>query len=266
MKILAFDIGGSKISVAVISEHGELLSSIDSISTPQTAEEIKIFLSEKIKLTECQGVAVATAGVVNQEKLIAKPHNLPLGYENIDFHLLTNKPVLVENDANSALWAEYKTGVLKGTKHAVMLTLGTGVGCGIICNGEILRGKVGAAGEVPFLVSGRDLADIAQKNGLKEKDCFRLCKLKKMHNIPAEKTFKEWQGRLINCVALLNSILDTEIVALSGSLAEIIDYSEVENLINAQGYHNPLMLKKAKTGLNAGLIGAALLLEKKIYG
>lgn len=266
MEILAFDIGGSKISSAIISEQGKLLSSVSSILTPKNAEEIKSFLEKKIKLTECQGVAVATAGVVNQEKLIAKPHNLPQGYENINFHKLTDKPVLVENDANSALWAEYQIGVLKGTKYAVMLTLGTGVGCGILCNGEILRGKVGAAGEVPFLVSGRDLADIAQKNGLNEKDCFKLCKLKEMHNIPAEKTFAEWQSRLVKCVALLNSILDTEIVALSGSLSKIIDYSEVESLINKQGYHNPLMLKKAETGTNAGLIGAALLLEKKIYG
>lgn len=266
MKILAFDIGGTKISSAVVSVCGNLLSPIECVPTPKTAEKIEKYFINRMNVEEFDGVAVATAGVVWNEKLLAKPHNLPAGYENINFHKFTDKPVLVENDANAALWAEYKIGVLKGTEHSIMLTLGTGVGCGIICGGKILRGKTGAAGELSFLIAGGDLANIASQNGLNEKDCFALCKLKDEHNPAAVKTFAEWQERLIDCLALLNNILDIEAVALSGSLAEIVDYPVVEKAVNAKGYHNPLCLKKAQTGANAGLIGAALLLKDKING
>ena len=170
----------------------------------------------------------------------------------------------MENDANSALWAEYKSGVLKGASQAVMLTLGTGVGCGIICNGRMLRGKIGAAGELPFLISGKDFAALAKQNGLAESDCFSLYKMKKEHNKAAEEVYREWQNRLVDGISLLNDILDTEIVALSGSLAKIVDYSAVEKEVNARGYHNPLQLKMARTEADAGLIGAALLLKDKI--
>lgn len=266
MRILAFDIGGTKISSAVVSVCGKLLSTPENVPTPKTAEDIENYLLKRINAEKFDGVAFSTAGVVFNEKLLAKPHNLPAGYENINFHKFTDKPVLVENDANAALWAEYKIGALKGTENSIMLTLGTGVGCGIVCDGKILRGKTGAAGEVPFLVAGGDLANIAAQNGLNEKDCFVLCKLKNERNPAAVKSFEEWQKRLIDCLAVLNSILDTEAVALSGSLAEIVDYPEVEKAVNAKGYHNPLRLTKAKTGINAGLIGAALLLKDKING
>lgn len=266
MRILAFDIGGTKIASAVVSVYGKLLSPVVSAPTPKDAGKIEEYIKKRLSEEEFDGAAVATAGVVYNEKLTAKPHNLPVGYENICFHKLTAKPLLVENDANAALWAEYKIGVLKGTEQAVMLTLGTGVGCGIICGGRILRGKTGAAGELPFLLAGGDLAALAKQNGVSECDCFALCKLKNEHNPAAEKAFAEWQERLTDSVALLNSILDTEAVALSGSLAEIVDYPAVEKAVNAKGYHNPLRLQKAVTGNNAGLIGAALLLKDKING
>ena len=266
MRILAFDIGGTKIASAVVSVCGKLLSPVVSAPTPKDAEKIEEYIKKRLNEEEFDGVAIATAGVVYNEKLAAKPHNLPDGYENICFHKLTAKPLLVENDANAALWAEYKIGVLKGTEQAVMLTLGTGVGCGIICDGRILRGKTGAAGELPFLLAGGDLAALAKQNGLSECDCFALCELKNEHNPAAEKAFDEWQERLTDSVALLNSVLDTEAVALSGSLAEIVDYPAVEKAVNAKGYHNPLRLQKAITGNNAGLIGAALLLKDKING
>ena len=66
---------------------------------------------------------------------------------------LVREKVFVENDANSAAWAEYKIGASKGSNVSVMLTLGTGVGGGIIINDKILKGKSGAAGEMHFMMS-----------------------------------------------------------------------------------------------------------------
>jgi glucokinase len=56
----------------------------------------------------------------------------------------------LENDANAAAWAEYKLGASKGSNISIMLTLGTGVGGGIIINNKLFKGKSGAAGEMLF--------------------------------------------------------------------------------------------------------------------
>ena len=76
--------------------------------------------------------------------------NLVSGYPSIDFQSLSKKRVFLENDANAAAWAEYRIGASKGTNVSVMITLGTGVGGGIIVNNKLLKGKSGAAGEMHF--------------------------------------------------------------------------------------------------------------------
>lgn len=68
----------------------------------------------------------------------------------MDFQNLSTKKVFVENDANAAAWAEHVLGASKGCAHSVMITLGTGVGGGIIIDNKLLKGKSGAAGEMHF--------------------------------------------------------------------------------------------------------------------
>jgi glucokinase len=65
-------------------------------------------------------------------------------------------PVFVDNDANCAMLAEHRYGAATGTKHAVMLTLGTGIGGGVVVNGRLLRGAVGSAGELGHMVVDLD--------------------------------------------------------------------------------------------------------------
>ena len=117
-------------------------------------EEIKTLLKTQIAKFEekVDVVAIATAGaVVNMNsKVLGSTGNLVDGYYTIDFKSLSSKKVFLENDANSAAWAEYKIGASKGSSVSVMLTLGTGVGGGIIINDKILKGKSGAAGEMHF--------------------------------------------------------------------------------------------------------------------
>ena len=88
MRILAFDIGGTKIASAVVSVCGKLLSPVVSAPTPKDAGKIEEYIKKRLSEEEFDGAAVATAGVVYNEKLTAKPHNLPVGYENICFHKL----------------------------------------------------------------------------------------------------------------------------------------------------------------------------------
>ena len=152
-KALAFDIGGTKIYYTVVDEKGEIISEISKTQTPKTIEEIVDVLKKGISENrDVDVISIATAGAVNNENtgVISSTGNLPEGYRNLDFQSLSEKKVFVENDANAAAWAEYRIGSSKGCPNAIMLTLGTGVGGGIILNGKLYKGKSGAAGEMHF--------------------------------------------------------------------------------------------------------------------
>ena len=135
-KALAFDIGGTKIYSTIIDENGNVIGGIDKFSTPKTIDGIKDILKNQTAKYEkdIDVIAIATAGAVNNENtaVIGSTGNLVQGYYTIDFQSLSSKRVFIENDANCAAWAEYKIGASKGSSVSVMLTLGTGVGGGIL--------------------------------------------------------------------------------------------------------------------------------------
>ena len=195
--VLAFDIGGSKISYAVINKEGNFSTSITKIITPSNKSDIAAIVQSAADKYKPEGLAVATAGVVYNNKLCGKPNNLPAGYENIDFSKLSGLPCLLENDANAATWAEYKSGSLQNYRHCALLTLGTDVGCGLILDGALYYGKCGAAGEVTFAASGRQLAKLAKHAGLDESDCFVLYELAQKGHEAAQQIYLKWLKNLV---------------------------------------------------------------------
>ena len=153
-KALAFDIGGTKIYSTIIDEKGSVIGEINKFSTPKSIEGIESVLKTEINKheDEVDVIAIATAGAVNNENtaVIGSTGNLVENYSSINFQNLSKKKVFIENDANSASWAEYKIGASKNCLNSIMITLGTGVGGGIIINGQLLKGKSGSAGEMHF--------------------------------------------------------------------------------------------------------------------
>lgn len=259
MRVLSFDIGGSKLSFALTNEDGCFVSESTSVPTPHNADEIAAFLSQTFAAFSPNGVAIASAGVVYQNHLIGKPNNLPAGYENINFSTLFSVPFVIENDANAAAWAEYKAGVLKNTENSLMLTLGTDVGCAIIAEGRLLHGKCGAAGEISMPVSGTSLKKMAQQVNLNSTDCFEIYANAVSGVTDAREVYRQWNENLVDGLNRLNRLLDTEIIALSGSLSKIVDYAQVNTMLKLLAPFNPPLVKPAKFSTDAGLVGAALL-------
>lgn len=283
-KALAFDIGGTKIYSTIIDETGKLLGEPDKFSTPKTIDEIKKILCEQIKKyeDEVDVIAIATAGAVNNENtaVIGSTGNLVEGYYTINFQSLSKKPVFLENDANAAAWAEYKIGASKGAKVSVMLTLGTGVGGGIIIDNKILKGKSGAAGEMHFKVypdhrrkcscgswdcyeayaSGNGLRMTAQEmlgdNNITTYDVINGVKLgdRKMIEI-----FNRWENDISVGIMGLTNIFDPDCVVLSGSMAQFVDAKKIETAVNSDIVTTPTSVRIATTGNYSGMIGAALL-------
>ncbi len=287
-KVLSFDIGGTKIAYAIINEKGEFLNEIIKVSTPKTSSGIYELLKTTVKglEDEIDGVAIATAGAVNTEgtKITSHVGNLPAGYNQTDFMSLTNKPVLVENDANSAAWAELVIGSAKGCKNVVVLTLGTGVGSGIIIEGKLLKGKSGAAGEMHFPIdsghkrkctcglydcfeafaSGTGLNANAREFMGEDATSYDVIRGLKEGNHQAKAAFDQWQGYLVKGLIMLANIFDPEMIVLSGSMAKFVEYDKISQEVNSQILTQPFILKEAFLENNAGMVGAALLLMSKI--
>ncbi|MBR2524883.1 ROK family protein [bacterium] len=284
MKAIAIDVGGTKIYNAVINEKGEIISEIEKHSTPKNLEEIKnLFKSIIAKYeNEVDAAAFSTAGAVNNEntRVISSTGNLVENYRTIEFDKLSTKPVFVENDANCAAWAEHVIGASKGMPNSIMLTLGTGVGGGIILNDKLFKGKSGAAGEMHFKMypdkrractcgsydcfeayaSGTGLKKTAEEmlnnpdattydviDGLKSGD-------KKMTEV-----FNKWQDDILAGIIGLANLFDPDCFVLSGSMAEFVDTDYLEKGTNFQIITMPTKVLKATTGNYAGMIGAALL-------
>ena len=151
-KALGIDIGGTKILYGIVNEQGEVVSEIQKTATPKTADEIYSTLEKIIdeNYDNIDVVGLSSAGAVNIEntRVLSSTPNLPDGYNQIDFSTLCDKKVYVENDANCACAAEYKNGAAKGFRTVLMITIGTGIGGGVISDGKLFRGSRGNALEV----------------------------------------------------------------------------------------------------------------------
>ncbi len=258
MKILTFDIGGTKIAYGLVDECGQILEEPTRIATPHSTDEIREIFQKTISKSEADGISFATAGVVYNNKLVHQPFNLPKGYENIDFTSFSHKPTLVENDANAAAWCEYKIGNARSCEHAVVLVLGTGVGCGIICNGKLLKGKSGAAGECAAEIGGNDLSKLAQQNNVTP-NSFKLYELVLKGDVQAQKVYNIWQNRVFETMVQLNDLFDTQKIIVAGGLSEIVDYDYMQKGINTSPFGEPPIIMKSAGFKYPALSGAALL-------
>lgn len=283
-KALALDIGGTKIYHTIIDENGNILGEIEKHSTPKDLDVFKNLLKNIFSKYEndVDVIAVATAGAVNNEnnKVISSTANLVKGYNQIDFQSFSDKKVFVENDANSAAWAEHVLGASKNCPFSVMLTLGTGVGGGIILNNKLFKGKSGGAGEMHFKMypdkrrkctceawdcfeayaSGTGLKLTAEEllndktvttydviNGLKNGD-------EKMQQV-----FDAWQHHIMIGLVGLANLFDPNCIVLSGSMAEFVDTEFLEQSVNSQIVTAPTKVYIATAGNYAGMIGVSLL-------
>lgn len=281
-KALAIDVGGTKIYSAIVSEKGEIISEIEKRPTPKTFVEIKAVFEEIIAKYERQVdvIAFSTCGAVNNQNngILGSTGNIAKEYPSMDFKSLSKKPVFVENDANSAAWAEHVIGASKGMPYSVMLTLGTGVGGGIILDNKLYKGKNGAAGEMHFKMrtdkhrmctcgsydcfeayaSGTGLKKTAEEiSG--DPDITTYDVIENKDRPLMKKILEKWQNDILEGIIGLANIFDPDVIVLSGSMAEFVDIAYLEEKANKQIVTTPFKVVKASAGNYSGMIGVALL-------
>ena len=254
MNTIGFDIGGTKISA--IAWNGKKITAELKLLTPKNLSELKTTLKEMAEFL-AQGathakIGVGVAGSVNREKgKVNYSPNLQYinGFNFKKFFLaLGFSEVKVENDANCFVLAESKLGLGRGLKNFCGLTLGTGLGGGLISQEKLYVGVHGSAGEPGWM-----LAD--------EKFTFE----QKFQIFKAKENWKDLGALIGRLAANIQNLLDVEAIILGGSVARKFAkqitsqaLAEANKHIMDRRIKPKILVSKLK---HAGAIGAALLFK-----
>lgn len=153
-RVIGMDLGGTKLLTGLIGRDGVVVRR--TVRDTDTSSEENLLAQIDEAVDECRGNDVVGVGI-GVPSLIDQRVGQAVSSVNVPIHDValrehvherTGLPVALENDANCAALAEHTFGAGRGTRQMVMLTLGTGIGGGLILNGELFRGAYGAAAEL----------------------------------------------------------------------------------------------------------------------
>ena len=152
------DVGGTKIAGAIVDTDGSVLEEhrVESPATDTEAIEDAIadLVAELRSRHEIEAVGVGAAGYISasRSEVMFAPN---LAWRDVDLRSELEErvdvPVVIENDANAAAWGEFRFGAAADADDLLLVTVGTGVGGGIVNDGEVFRGSFGAAAEIGHL-------------------------------------------------------------------------------------------------------------------
>jgi glucokinase len=287
---IGIDIGGTKMSSALVDTKSQsddpkqLMSNFQELPTPKDSEG---FIQTLLTLIERQreaspnvtAIGISTAGTVDTRigKVMGATGNLPgiRGVENLKERLeaATGLYVHAENDANAAAYGECRAGAGRGMDDIVMVTLGTGVGTGIVMNGKMIRGGHFAAGEgghIPLsnsqerkctcgrwdcweaFASGTGLAATAQKYlasaSSEDRELFLAISGKSASDVhthqvieaykagnPLAKTMLDaWHQHVALGLRAVLNLLDPEAIVIGGGMAQFVDFPKLHDITRPQ--------------------------------
>ena len=296
---LGVDLGGTNIAVGVVDEDNRIVSRVSTpTALPRPADAIAASIAEAcikaigeagIEREDIVSVGVGTPGAVNSSGIVENDANL--GFVNTPlrdmiYDLLKIK-TFIGNDANCAALGEQVAGAGRGTKNFIMVTLGTGVGGGIVMDGKLLTGVNGAAGEIGHMVidyegipcqcgrigcfeqyaSASALARFALERNLDVKGARDVFDLAQTGNLIAAEVLDSYFDYLSTGIANLINIFQPEMIAIGGGIAEqgesLLEplMKKVEDKRYTKYSKNQTVITVATLGNNAGIIGAASLKE-----
>ncbi|BBA49868.1 putative glucokinase [Fusobacterium varium] len=298
MKIVGIDIGGTMIKYGLISVDGEISAGGEIPTEAEKGIENlfqKIFgIIEVYPKEELLGIAVSGTGQIdgNVGKVIGGNDIIP-GWIGTDLVKMLEKkfslPAVLENDVNCAALGEKWLGAGKEKKDFVCVTIGTGIGGGIVVNDDILRGDTCVAGEfghIQIVKNGHECmcgkkgcyeryaSTTALVRMVKEKTGFKLNGKEIFTRERAGETIfkeivEEWIDYLTDGLSTITYIFNPSLIIIGGGITKQGDYllNRVnKNLASKIGvnYRKNLSIRFAELGNNAGILGAVYLLLKKI--
>lgn len=307
---IGIDIGGTSIKAGLVEDGEITFRSTKSVSMSTEFDEIiqsikyvvnDILNQKYIAIDEISTIGIGIPGVVSKEGYV---NCVNLGLKNSPMEsklkeVFPNTKIVVENDANVAAFAEYKYGSMKGYETGVMLTLGTGVGGGIIINGKPFSGAHGIGSEIGHLILDSNYYTCnCGNNGCFETFCSATAIIKyaqklinegqksiiiemaenNIENITAKivfdaykkgdlvaiNTIKRFKEYLIKGIISIVHFIDPEIISIGGGVSNSSDIllEGLEDELNKRVIYNGNGVAKiviAHFKNDAGILGASAL-------
>ena len=310
--VIGVDLGGTKILTAVVDSQGEMLSSDETITPATKGHEAviqsmlysiqRVLKKADVNISALTAIGVGVAGISNPEAgiLFSSP-NLP-GWRDVPLRDIIQgklgKKTFVINDANAAALGEFYFGAARGTRNFIYITLSTGIGGGIVIDGKIYTGAIGAAGEVGHmtiddngpicncgnkgcwetLASGTALAREA-KHRIKEGARTSILKYAEgdLEKVTAQvihsaaeqgdslaEELIAWISYYVGVgLANLINIFNPELIVIGGGLSNIGDmlFTPAFKVAGERAYKEALQAVRfasAKLGRHSGVLGAAI--------
>ena len=288
MNILAIDIGGTMIKYGLVSSDGEILST-DKIET-EAEKGLENILNKidnifkRYKENNPVGIAVSGTGQINGMigKVIGGNPIIPNWIGTNLVKILEKKynlPIVLENDVNCVALGEKWIGAGKNLKNFICLTIGTGIGGGIILNNQLFRGENFVAGEFGhILIKKGEFEQFASTTALirlvkertgKTLNGKEIFDLEKKEIVEYQEVISEWIENLtdglssiIYCFNPANIILGGGVIEQGEALINRVKNSLFKKI--GLQFKEKLNIIQAKLGNNAGMIGASYLLLEKI--
>jgi glucokinase len=287
---IGIDVGGTKIAAGLVDAAGRIMARRE---VPTPTESTDALVAEVIALVRdlatehsVTAVGVGVAGLVDSTgAVVLSSSHLPLRREPLRDRLATalELPVVVDNDANVGGLAEVSLGVARGARHALLVTVGTGLGGAVIIDGQVHRGWQGAAGEIGHIIverdgrpcpcgsrgcweqygSGRALLRAAVAAGLDVTHGSDVTAAAEAGDAQARGALAEIGGWLGIGIASLVAVLDPEIIVVGGGVSAAGDHlmspmrAVFREYLTAAGRRPEPRIVLASLGPDAGLIGAA---------
>ena len=247
------DLGGTTVKIAYFDATGNLLDKweIPTVTAnsgaqilPDIADSINKYIDTKdIQRSSILGLGIGVPGPVDSKGIVNKCVNLGWGVFNIPDELekLTGFSVKAGNDANVAALGEYWMGGGKGCDNMVFVTLGTGVGGGIVIEGKLLHGTHGSGAEIGHMVLNRNetavcgcgkrgcveqycsatgISRLARLHGMGDMTCKEIFDAGKAGNPEALAVLDEYYEYLGEFLGSLCSVVDPETVVIGGGVSK----------------------------------------------
>ena len=306
MYCFGVDIGGTTVKMGLFEGEGNLIDKWEIKTVvanggeailPDVAAAIAAKMEEhKLAKADIVGVGVGVPAPVLKDSIVKKTSNLGWGYKNVGAELeeLTGFPVKVGNDANVAALGEMWKGGGRGNQNVVMVTLGTGVGGGVILNGKMLTGTNGAGGEIGHLtmepdeeercgcgktgcleqyasatgiarlarrtLAATDKATVLNAETVTAKDVFDAVKAGDEVAIEVATKFGKYLGYGLSSIA---AVVDPEIFVIGGGVSKageiLFDFIKEPYMDKAFFANEEVKFALAELGNDAGIYGAAKL-------
>ncbi len=307
MYCFGVDIGGTTVKMGLFQEDGAVLDKWEIPTRianagekilPDVAESLLQKMEErKLSKEDICGVGVGVPAPVIEGNIVKQTTNLGWGYKEVGTELnqLTGFSIKAGNDANVAALGELWQGGGKGYRNMVMVTLGTGVGGGIIIDGKMLTGTNGAGGEIGHIVmepdevercgcgktgcleqyaSATGIARLARKllatyqgetvlnaESVTAKDVFDAVKSGDRAAIAVAEKFGRYLG---HGLASISALVDPEVYVIGGGVSKagevLFDYIREPYMEKAFYSNKEVKFVLAKLGNDAGIYGAAYLI------